>query len=262
MSRKIGIVGLGWLGEPLGQALQTMGMEVFGTCRSEEKKQLLRQKGLSADIWEFGGHVTCPDWLKEIDVLMITLPPGGNYPRWHEAIRMLVNVVGAQTKVLITSTTGVYRMGLKRSISIVTEKEDLSENPLLEAEQIVQQSQRPNVIFRLAGLVGGSRQPGRFLAGKKDVADPLAPVNLVHREDVVAAIVKAITLDISDLVINVCCDEHPTKQAFYTQMALKAGLEVPEFAAAESTTAYAVDNSLMKHLLGIQLKYPDPFLFP
>lgn len=262
MDKKIGIVGLGWLGEPLGHALQAMGMQVFGTCRSTEKKHQLQQRGISADIWEFGGQTAFPNWLKEIDVLVITLPPGGNYPRWHQAIQMLTNAVDTHTKVMFTSTTGVYRMGLKRSVPIVSEEEDLSENPLLEAEQIVQQSRRPNVIFRLAGLVGDSRQPGRFLAGKKDVADPLAPVNLIHREDVVWAIVKAITLNLSDVVINICSDEHPSKQAFYTHMALKAGLIAPEFLPSDHTNAYAVDNSLMKQLLGITLKYPDPFLFP
>ncbi len=253
---------MGWLGEPLGLELQKQGHTIFGTCRTDEKRQQLLQKGLTADIWTFGALSPLPYWIKEMELLVITLPPGGNYTNWHQAIHTLVDAVDSKTKVMFTSTTGVYRMGLKRRVAVVSEEEELSDNPLLLAEQIVQQSERRYVIFRLAGLVGGSRHPDRFLAGKKQVADPLAPVNLIHREDVISAINKAITLDISDVVINICCDEHPGKEAYYSQMALNAGLEPPEFIHSERTDAYMVDNLRMKKLLGIVLKYPDPFLFP
>ena len=45
---KIGIIGLGWLGEPLGEFLLEKGFDLLGTTTSIEKAKLLNEKGINA----------------------------------------------------------------------------------------------------------------------------------------------------------------------------------------------------------------------
>jgi nucleoside-diphosphate-sugar epimerase len=261
IQNKMLIVGFGWLGKPLGMALQKEGYLVSGTCRSAEKQLHLADNDLPAEQWEFNPtHPVAPAACADTDVLIITLPPGGNYTHWHAAIHLLCAAVRQDATIIFTSTTGVYRMGLEDRIAVATEDLILKDNPLLEAERLVQASGRPNVILRLAGLAGGERRASRFLAGKKGVKAAKAPVNLVHREDVIQAICACIAKGITNQVINICSDLHPAKQDYYTAMAIRAGLEPPQFEPSEESS-YVVDNRKMKELLGIQLKFPDPFDF-
>ncbi|WP_238531699.1 NAD(P)-binding domain-containing protein [Nitritalea halalkaliphila] len=46
--KKIGIIGFGWLGEPLGHHLKEAGYTVVGSCTSEQKKERLWADGLHA----------------------------------------------------------------------------------------------------------------------------------------------------------------------------------------------------------------------
>lgn len=255
------IVGYGWLGQPLGMALQKEGYLVSGTCRSAEKQLLLAENNLLAEQWEFDPtQPVVPVACADTDVLIITLPPGGNYANWHAAIHLLCAAVRQDATIIFTSTTGVYRMGLEDGMAVATEDWILKDNPLLEAEQVVQASARPYVILRLAGLAGGERRASRFLAGRKGIKAPKAPVNLVHRQDVIQAISACIARGITNHVINICSDLHPTKQDYYTAMANRAGLEPPQFEQGEES-GYVVDNRKMKELLGIQLSFPNPFDF-
>jgi nucleoside-diphosphate-sugar epimerase len=259
--QQILIVGFGWLGRPLGISLQKEGYPVVGTCRSEEKQRQLAGTGLIAEQWEFNQlDAVAPKGCASVDVLIITLPPGGNYVNWHAAIQLLCASVRMDTTIIFTSTTGVYRMGLEEGITVATEDLPLNQSPLLQAEQLVRDSGRPYVILRLAGLVGGERSASRFLAGKKGIKAPKAPVNLVHREDVIQAISACIAKGVTYQVINVCSDQHPAKQDYYTAMAIRAGLEPPQF-EQDHDSGYVVDNSRMKALLGVQLLYPDPYGF-
>ena len=78
-------------------------------------------------------------------------------------------------------------------------------------------------ILRLAGLVGPSRHPGRFFAGKS-APDGQHVVNLVHLQDVVAAIELLLQAPKGGHIYNLCAPRHPARGLFYPQMARELGL--------------------------------------
>jgi nucleoside-diphosphate-sugar epimerase len=101
---------------------------------------------------------------------------------------------------------------------------------LFEAEELFrQQTAFETTIIRFGGLIGPGRDPGRFFAGKKEIPNGLAPVNMIHQDDCVGLTMAVLAKDVFGYTLNACTPHHPPKSAFYTQAAAKAGLEQPEF---------------------------------
>ena len=49
----------------------------------------------------------------------------------------------------------------------------------------------------------------------------MAPVNLIHQQDVVSAILKILSKNIRNELFNICYPEHPTRKDFYESAADK-----------------------------------------
>ena len=63
---------------------------------------------------------------------------------------------------------------------------------MIAAEHLVAVSDLQHSILRFGGLAGGDRKAGRFLAGRKDVKNGAAPVNMIHRDDCIGIIHRII----------------------------------------------------------------------
>jgi nucleoside-diphosphate-sugar epimerase len=261
LMKKIAIIGLGWLGYPLAQAFTAAGYEVSGTTTSPGKADSFRKEGIYTEVWAFDeGSNTAPKCLASADIAIITLPPRKNYLIWLQALRTVCSGASANALLIYTSSTGVYRNQTTSSF-IATEDIEIGESPLAIAEEILKNSGKNYLIFRLAGLAGGGRNPARFLAGKINIKGGLSPVNLVHQTDVVQAIMLSIQADIRNEIFNVCSDEHPLKKDYYPDMAKKYGFPVPQFDVTDQSSGYTVSNIKIKQQTGLCLKYPHPFNF-
>lgn len=266
---KVSILGAGWLGLPLGAALASEGHEVKGSTTSEEKMDAITEKGLTPYLINLDQEKELPEDFFQTDLLIITLPPGRRDPNvldnYHNRIRKVIQAIqNSPVQYLIyTSSTGVYG----EQEEVVTEKtavapNSLSREAVYQAEIMLKNTGRPLTILRLAGLIGGNRQAGRFLAGKKGVSDGAAPVNLVHREDCVGIIKEIIRQKAWGEIFNVCADGHPSRAEFYKEQAIKLGLEPPEFLEEQKTKLYkVVSNEKVKKLLGYRFEYSDPMVF-
>ena len=113
----------------------------------------------------------------------------------------------------------------------------------------------------MAGLVGRERKAGQFFAGKQNVPNGAAPVNLVHREDCIHVIHQIIEKGIWNEIFNVCSDGHPTRKDFYTQQALKQGFEPPKFVEDDELVFKIISNKKLKKALDYTFLYPDPMQF-
>jgi len=78
-------------------------------------------------------------------------------------------------------------------------------------------------------LYGGSRNPVRFLAGRKDLNNGTAPVNLIHREDCIGILKAIIGQDAFGYIFNAVIPQHPSKKEYYTKQAVTLGLEPPTY---------------------------------
>ena len=244
------------MGLPLGAALAVKGHEVRGSKTSPGRLGLLKEAGIEPHLArlepEFVGDKA---WL-DTDVLVLTLPPErrDDVETFYPAQVQSALEAAKAEHVIFTSSTSVYP-NLNR---VVTEED--AKNPdkrsgraVLAAEEVLQ---HPNVtILRLAGLYGYGRQPGRRLAGK-EVSGGDAPVNLVHRDDVVSVLIKVIEENIQG-VFNVCADKHPTRKEVYTAQAERLGFEPPRFVEPHKVDYKEVSSEKLQGL-GYEFQHRDP----
>lgn len=147
-----------------------------------------------------------------------------------EAYKRLAQAAYRVPHIVHTSSTGVYAKTVDHPK--VTEKDaTLASTPraerLLAAERAL--LTHPNAtIFRLAGLIGPERHPVERMAGQLRTGRQ-APVNLIHRDDVATAITLTLTHGGPPGVFNLAADEHPTREAYYTQAATQRSLIPPRF---------------------------------
>ena len=275
MTSPVSILGCGWLGRALGVHLVERGVSVRGSTTSPEKIDPLRQDGIEPVRLTLDPDLSGdPGALFQSPVLVLNVPPprgADDVRRVHrrqiEAVRDAA-VDGGVEWVLFASSTGVY----PNVEQTVTEADcppgqpDALPGPrratgeaLLDVEALLLETPSlDTTVGRLGGLYGGERNPGRFLAGRTGVGRPEAPVNLIHQDDAVGVFASLMAQDARNDVFNACADEHPTRQAFYTQAAEALGLEPPTFDEADTTLGKRVSNEKIKARCGYQFQHPDP----
>jgi nucleoside-diphosphate-sugar epimerase len=267
---KISILGCGWLGLPLACRFIREGSQVKGSTTSPARLPLLAEKGiipslinlqLAPNLQELAAFV-------EADVLVVSFPPGlraGKGQAYLQQIKTLAAALDqvATPHILFISSTSVYP-DLNR---VVTETDEslinTQDNVLWQAERLLAALPgKALTTVRLAGLAGGDRHPARFLAGKINVAHPLAPVNLIHQTDCVEILFQIVRQGKWHQLFNACCDEHPSREEYYTAAALSLGLTPPRFSPATPTDTFKIiGNEKVKQALHYVFQYPDPRLF-
>lgn len=146
-------------------------------------------------------------------------------------------------KIIFISSTSVYTV-VAGNCTESLELKISADNIVALKEETLKSTEIKHTILRLAGLVGENRYPARFLAGKKDVANPNHKVNLVHQLDVIRFIEICICLDLFG-VYNVCSTYHPSRKEFYTEVCELANLQAPEFTSDKGDDRW-IDNSKSK----------------
>ena len=266
--RTISVLGCGWVGLPLAEALVRQGHAVRGSTTSAEKLGRLETAGIHPHRLVLGNEVGGDDLdaFFGSDVLIFCVPPSGSdaaYPVVANAVRRAAEAGGTGWLVM-TSSTSVY----PDLDGIVTESDagahegmPLRRNgaDVLAAERVFYGATAfDTTILRLAGLYGYGRHPARYFAGRQHLAGGEAPVNLVHRDDVIGAIAAVLERESRGATFNVCADHHPTRRRLYTACAERLGLELPVFDGPEAEGYKIVSNRRIKERLGYSFAYPDP----
>ncbi|WPV65218.1 SDR family oxidoreductase [Chitinophaga sp. LS1] len=267
-NRSISILGCGWLGLPLAELFVQQGYQVKGSVTSEEKLETLSEKGvLPYQVTITDQAIDCNDLqaFLDSDILIINFPPGRrpDITTYHPAqIALLIQAIEVSPvkHVLFISSTSVYP-DLNREI---TEKDIVpptkgSGQALLQAENLLlSQTKFTTTILRLGGLIGYDRMPAHFLAGKKDVENGDAPINVIHQDDCLGLISALIEQEVWGDIFHAAADEHPTRKVYYTLAAEKAGLEVPTFAEGKPLCFKIINSDKIKHRLRYTFKHPNP----
>ena len=264
MSKKISILGTGWLGLPLGNFLLTKGYKVKGSTTSEHKIQQFLSLGIQPyliDISDKAIGEQSEDFF-DADILIITIPPKRDIDKYTMQMESIAKAIESNPiqHIIYTSSTGVYgaSVGLTSETTPLNPIRD-SSKAVIRAEKILSDLNKNLTIVRLAGLVGGDRNPARFLAGRQNIPNGNAPVNLVHQEDCVQVITKIIEKDIWNEIFNVCSDTHPSRNVFYPTQAEKQGLAEPVFSVDDTPSSEykIVDNQKVKRMLDYKFTYSD-----
>jgi nucleoside-diphosphate-sugar epimerase len=267
---KHAILGCGWLGLPLAQYMIEQGQGVKGSTTRKEKLDTLEELGIEPYLiellpYQINGDI---ESFAQADTLVLNFPPGRHklginltFPQTIQRLIRVMEQVGTRHVVFVSSTS-VYG---NQSEPVTEESPTIparsSSTALVEVEEMLQSSQLPVTILRMGGLVGYNRRPGRFLAGRRDLGDGDAPVNLLHLDDAVRVIWEVIRQERWNEVYNVCADQHPKRKDFYTYAAQSMGLPSPQFLEGEQTSQQGkwVCNAKIKRDLGYEFSYPDPY---
>ena len=271
MNKKISILGCGWLGLPLAKSLLAKSYEVKGSTTSESKLEVLKNAGISPFQIQLEEHQvigTIEDFLKETDVLVIDIPPGlrreissTQEMTFVNKIKTLIPFIeksGIQ-KVIFVSSTSVYSDGFP----IVEIREETKPNPdtesgkqLVIAETLLQSNPHfKTTVIRFGGLLDDDRHPVKFLAGRTNVENPEAPVNMIEREDCIGIIEKALDFARDDnwewnQIFNAVAPQHPTRKAYYHKKAEILNLPLPTFAEDSESKGKIISSEKVETILG------------
>jgi nucleoside-diphosphate-sugar epimerase len=274
---KISILGCGWLGFPLAKKLIEIGFEVKGSTTSENKLDILKSNNIEPFLLrlsetKISDSVT--EFLENSEILIIDIPPGLRKITEPETektfvakIKKLIPFIENSTikKVLFISSTSVYAD--KASISTVTEESILnpdteSGKQLVEVENLFLNNPLfTSTIIRFGGLVGEDRNPILMLAGKTNIANPEAPINLIHQQDCIEIICEMLNEvqydNVRNEIYNAVAPNHPTRKKYYTEKAKQLHLIAPLFNENETNIGKIVSSEKLEKVLGYKFMKLD-----
>ena len=232
---KVSIIGMGWLGVPLAEALIKEGITVKGTTTNPEKKHALRKQGFDCEQLLLNPELAdpVPKGVFDTDILFINIPPSTRskpityHPRQIEIVKGLAQAQGIK-RIIYTSSTSVY----PNKNQVATEAEPITSsntgNPaLLNAENLLWENKTYDLtVIRFGGLLGDDRIPGKYFSGKKNVPGH-PPVNYIHRKDAISAVLWIIERNLWNETYNIVCPKHPAKKTVIEKNALDLGFAPP-----------------------------------
>jgi nucleoside-diphosphate-sugar epimerase len=266
--KQISILGCGWLGMPLAKSLLEKGFSVKGSTTSLEKISALESNGIQPfqielSETEIKGEID--SFLKNSEILIIDIPPKLRSISSENFVKKIQNLIpfiekSEIEKVIFISSTSVYSDAPSPEVSgafSVTEStkpnpETESGKQLLATEILLQIN--PNfktTVVRFGGLIGDDRHPIHFLAGRKNIENPEAPINLIHQKDCIGIIEAIVKQECWNETFNAVAPFHPSRTVYYTQKALEQNLPLPEF----DQTKISIGKTILSDKLGNTLDY-------
>ncbi|MFF5379807.1 NAD-binding protein [Pedobacter suwonensis] len=258
--KTVSILGCGWFGLALAKKLIGLNYTVKGSTTSQDKLPILQAEQIKPFIVNFTAEsVVANATFFEADVLFICIPPKRNSAELLDYPNKINSILAAAEKkskhVVLISSTSVYADDNK----IVNENSETipdtdSGKVVLAAEMLFKEQFPENhTIIRFAGLIGPDRNPGRFFAGKTNVPNGLAPVNLIHQADAAGIAVKLLEKQAFGQTYNACSPNHPAKMDFYVEAAKTSGLAIPEF-ISEKKNWKIVESLNVPEFLGYEFE--------
>jgi nucleoside-diphosphate-sugar epimerase len=272
-------IGCGYVGLALSRELIARGGQLTALRRSAGDPAASTVPGLE---W-WSADITRPDTLPRLTrpfeaVVQCVAAGGGgadDYRRTYlEGTRHVLEWLAATPpgKFVYTSSTGVYGQddGSVVDETSPTAPSSATAEILIATEQLLLEASRargfPAIILRLSGIYG----PGRgywlrqFLSGEARLeGDGRRVLNMVHREDVVGAVVAALERGTPGTIYNVTDNEPVTQSALFRWLAARLGRPFPPPAEADliatrrrGVTNKRVSNLRLREELGYALKYP------
>ncbi len=239
MSKRIGVIGCGWLGLPLAKRLISVGNQVSGTTTSVQKMEELANTGIrpfqiSLHPDRIEGKIS--NFLDGLEVLVINVPPRLRKPdadNYVDKIKLLYSEIKISTVsyIIFASSTSVYG---KVSNEITEDTIPIpftnSGKQLLECEQLLNEDpELHTTVIRFGGLIGPNRHPVTTLSSKSGLPNGNDPINLIHLDDCIHIVQTILDNGYWDQTFNAVYPYHPAKREYYAQEALKRNLPAPGY---------------------------------
>jgi nucleoside-diphosphate-sugar epimerase len=266
-TKKVFILGCGWVGFPLAVQLKKEGHHVWGSTRSAQSAEKFADAGITHVSLVVGeSPEENLDLLSDLDVFIVAYPLGArrmsddveyqNHVGWIE--ETIARRLNSAAQVILLSSTSVYPDDageVDETCTLLPTGPGLIQ---LNYEQALQSVFPHLVILRLAGLIGEGRHPGKFFSKSTAIVNSNWPVNIVHRDDVIRFVEKVMETNTANTIFNVCADEHPFRQEYYTKKINELNLRMPVFipACAPFLQGKLVINKRGKEMLNFSYLIP------
>jgi len=277
------IIGIGYIGLPLGAELARRGHAVSGLRRNASGAPALHAAGIHpmiADITRAADLAKLPN---DFDWVVNCVASGGgsaeDYRKvYREGMRNLIEWLASDRRdvggprLIYTSSTSVYG---QNDGSLVDEKSPVqpaSETArlLLETERVLldaaSQKNFTAVVLRVAGIYGPERGYWfkQFVNGEARLdGNGSRFLNMIHRDDVVGCIIAALEHGAGGEIYNAVDNEPVSQVDFFSWLASSMKRPMPAAAAGsvEATrkrgiTNKRISNHKLKTQLGYSFKYP------
>ena len=219
-----GIIGTGWLGSALSEKLKKDGITFWGTTSKTFDWVHNEFPQIHCDIL----FLNTPPLISITPKSYVDKIPDGNFQ-----------------KIIFISSIAVYG----RNHGVITEDEipePVTQNGLwlYEVEQLLIHKFKSQVtILRSGGLIGENRHPSYSLSKQNRIVSD-APINLIHRNDLIQIILKASDPDKPYRFINTVTPFHPNKSDYYKLWTDKLKLTPIQFSSGTEKTKIVTSNVL------------------
>lgn len=248
--------------------------EAHAVVRSEKSLQALRAEGIEATILDLSREdqlKALADRLRSIEVIVDSVPPLAP-PDPACGVRNVVKVFNASVRrIVYLSTTGVFGGDDGGLVDERTPPSPRHERALarLQCEETYRQGAAPVVALRIPAIYGPGRGIGQALkrGSYRLIEKGERWSNRIHVEDLAEVVCRCIDAPGVLPPVIAISDDAPTHSRevaeFYCQ---KFSLSAPasiSLAQAQAQGLYTmignqrVNNSLMKSVLGVTLRYPS-----
>jgi nucleoside-diphosphate-sugar epimerase len=266
--KNISILGCGWLGLPLAKSLLDKGFLVKGSTTSIEKMTLLESNGIHAfqiTLSENEIQGDLQSFLKNSEILIIDIPPKLRENSNENFVSKIQNLIpfienSKIEKIIFISSTSVYADETSTTLSVTEltkpQPETESGKQLLKAENLLLRSTNfKTTVIRFGGLIGENRHPIHFLAGRKNIENPDAPINLIHQLDCIGIIEEILRQAQKDKLgfgetFNAVAPFHPSRKTYYSEKALELNLLLPEFDESKPSVGKIISSEKVETVLG------------
>lgn len=280
--KRLVIFGCGYVGAALADAALAAGARVEALTRNPGKAAALRAKGMEVVV----ADLAMPDWHAQVaggaDFVVNCVSSGGpeNYHRSYvegtKSILTWVTRGPAPVGTLVyTSSTAVYPQGGGAVVEETAPADGSTPNGAIirESEVLLQAAPaaavRRHFILRLAGIYGPDRhhlldqlREGRPVLGGSGEHR----LNLVHRDDIVAAILACLTAPaaVGSGIFNVADTGPAARAEVVGWLAERLGRPVPGFDGAATLRRGGapmpdriISSAKIQRVLGWRPQYPD-----
>lgn len=261
MKSQISIIGCGWLGLDLAKTLAKATFKIKGSTTSKHKIDILKTHAIQpfvVELHESGISGDYSQFLTGSDTVIINIPPGlRRNPNKNHAleIKHLIEAIESQAikNVLYISSTSVFEN--EESFPKITNNtkpnsRSNSAKQLIAIEKMLIDNANFNTtILRFGGLVDETRHPSSMLSGRKNVSNPKAPINLIHKKDCIGIIQNIIENNHWNVTLNAAYPKHIDKAIYYTKDCERKNLPIPQYNFSAKSEGKIIEATTLVQLL-------------
>lgn len=260
--KTVSILGCGWFGLPFAKALIAQGFAVKGSTTSADKLDKLQSEGIEPYQINLNETSALPADFFATDVLFVNVPPRAkteSASAYPDKLRSIADAATNVKQVAFISSTGVFEDGnFEVDEMTVPKPESDAGKSLLDAENLWKTyPQFTTTIIRFAGLIGPGRNLAKFFAGRADVPNGKAPINLITLDDCIGLCLRLLKTQNFGGIYHGVSPHHPTRKDFYTKLCEASGMEKPAF--KEELLDWKQINSINLSKLGYNFKVQNWF---